>query len=123
MKSNYVYPLLVLICACVSLFIPYWYFPFIVSLFLNIFIEQSLFKRIVFHGLMYFLACIIYCYMSYATGNQKLMLMLSEIFMNASVFILINKSSLIFALLAIFGAWCGNTIYEFRNPTAKDIRV
>lgn len=123
MTSKFLYHLLVLICAGVSLIVPFWYFPFLISLMLNSIFKQTLFNKIALQGSLYFLVCIAYCYRSYETGNQKLLSMLSEIFMNASVFALIGISSLIFALLAILGAWCGHSIYELRNPSLTKVKA
>ncbi|MBK8449015.1 MAG: hypothetical protein IPL42_02885 [Saprospiraceae bacterium] len=107
MKSRTFFYFLVCLGAFVCLFIPFWFAPFIMALFVGMISNQTKIYTCFAHFAVYMIVCAIYCYAAYATGSHKLAAMIGEIFKEISTSLLIIISSLVYGMTACLGAWLG----------------
>jgi hypothetical protein len=110
MKSNTFFYIAVLTGSIISLFVSFWFLPFILAIPVSYYFEVSLKKSMWLHFGIYALACACYCAYAYSTGSKELVAMIGEIFKGLSFVSLLLISSVLFGITAMMGAWVGGKL-------------
>jgi hypothetical protein len=107
---------IILSASILSVLIPLWISPFLVSMITTSSFKIELRSSLRSHFIIYTGVCIMFCLYAYNTGSKVLVSMIGEIFQGVSFWVLLLLSSIIYGINALLGAWLG---YSLRKWTSN----